>query len=87
MNLLKIFKKYKLVILVVIFLYFLRYNMENLTTIEQKYNSIISTICHSVSNKDSCVENYKNKCREDACRGMNGDSLKSCKNSCTNISL
>tara|TARA_B110000902_G_C14238277_1_gene561458 strand:+ start:58 stop:327 length:270 start_codon:yes stop_codon:yes gene_type:complete len=89
MDLLKIFKKYKLVILAGIFIYFLRWNRENLTTTEPNstYNNIIKMLCHSVSNKDSCVDSYKESCEENECNGKNGETLTICKNSCNSISL
>jgi len=88
MDLLKIFKKYQFVILFVVLLYFLTCSSENLSASpNREYTNIIKTICHSVSNKEGCVDSYKNKCIEMECRGKAGTELGNCNNSCTSISL
>ena len=87
MDLLKIFKKYKFVILIILLVYFLTCSSENLSlsnNITATYNNIIKQVCN---NREECVSSYRNRCIENECKGIAGSDLGNCINSCTSISL
>lgn len=88
MDFVKIFKKYKSIILLLVFIYLLSCTIENLSTSSnRKYTNIIKTICYGLSNKEGCIASYKINCEEKECRGKTGADKNICKTKCSNISL
>ena len=88
MDFVKIFKKYKSIILLLIFVFLLNCTSENLSTSSNKeYTNIIKTICYGLPNKEGCISSYKKKCIEMECRGKTGNDKNICMTMCRNISL
>ena len=87
MEIVKIFKKYQMIIIGLVLLYFINCSMEKFSKVEadEEYNKIIGQVCHSFSDKDICVKNYKKSCSDNKCRGVSNKKL--CEDRCNKISL